>query len=285
MHTGYLHIDIEPLIAACLAIGHDKCILSVQSLHQRLPLHGLKELFPVLGVYTLCHLLLAVTEEMPSAADLRERISALTLTILNKLLRIRIDIIKIRIIPRQGLCDVGIHEAGTYRILVSLLRHGILMLDADHIRNILTHTKYTESSCGIREFNLCGLELTVTSRSIRNILIEHVGLAEGQGDPVILNKMRRRLCIKNLRIRQSYYSGRAFLMGIIRKCLIAGQKYAGLCVLREGHPRHVVQQGGKPVLQFRDLLRILQPVLISILLIIYNKSMQQCGAQHICNGV
>ena len=284
-HAGDLHIDIDPAVTLLLAICDQIRILPVQRLHQIFALHGLQERFPVFRMYTFRQLGLAVAEEMPAAPNLRQCLAHFSLSVLDVLFRIRIDIVHIDIIPGQRLGDLRKHESGAYRAFIGLLRHGLLMLDPYHIRDIQTHAENTEPACDIRIFQFCGLELPPVSRSVRYIFIENIGFAERKRDPVVLREMESCLRIEDLGVRQSDDPCRRLLMRILREGLIAGQIFPGFRIFCEGHARHIIQQGRKTVPQFLNLLRFLPAAPAFFLLIIYYKCMQQCGPQHISDGI
>ena len=92
--------------------------------------------------------------------------------------------------------------------------------------------------------HLGGLEMTGVARGVRDVLDENIGLVHGQGLLVVLHKVGRGDGIKDVRVRQADHAGRARLVGVFGKGLIAGEIFAGGGVLGKDHGRHVGKQGG-----------------------------------------
>ena len=285
LHAGGLHADVDGSAAGELAVGHDEGVFQAEGLHQRFAGHGLAEGFPVLGKDVCAHFRDRVAEEMETAAYLRQRVSVLIPAVLDELLGVGVDIIHVGVVPGQGLGDMGVHEAGGNGFFVGLLIHGVLMLDANQIRDILTHAKDAELTGGVRVFQLCGLELTGIAGGIRNILEENIGRRERKSDFVILDKMPGGFRIENLGIGEADDPFGRALVGIIGKGLVAGQIDAGFCVLGEGHAGHVVQKRKDGVIQRSCLFGFPQFPGVFLLFIHGDKGMEHGGGQHIGDGI
>ena len=159
------------------------------------------------------------------------------------------------------------------------------MLDAHHVRHVLAHAQQARPAGSVGVFQLGGLELPLVPRGVRHVLKEDVGLAEGKGGFVVLHEMPGRLCVEDLRVRQTYDTLRCFLVGVFGKGLVAGQVYAGFRVLGEGQGRHVVQQGGHGLLQFGHLSGFGQFLPVFLLLVVHDEGMQHARRQHIGHRV
>ena len=190
---------------------------------------------------------------MPSVLRLSQGTVLTVPAVLDKFLRIKVDIEHIRIITGQGLGNMRIHDAGAAGMFVCFLRHGIFMLDAHHIRDILAHAKEARTPGSIRVFQLRALELPLISGGIREIFKKDIGRIHGKGDLILPHEIVCRLIIKDLHVGEPDYIVRFFLMRVIRKSLVTGEIYPGLRIFGESHPGHIVQQGGNGLLQLRDL--------------------------------
>ena len=173
--------------------------------------------------------------------------------VFDELIRLKIDVQDALISVGKGLGDVGIHHPGAAGLLVGLLCHGVLMLDAHHVGDILTHAQDAQPSVGIHVLLLCSLELALVSLGIQDILEEDVRLVHGHRHPVILDKVQRRLGIEDLPVGKTHHLVRSLLVGVVGKRLVAGKVNSRLCILCERHAGHVVQKGCNRILELRDL--------------------------------
>ena len=205
--------------------------------------------------------------------------------VLDKLLRLQIDIVEIGVVSRQGLGDVGVHDAGAAGFFVCLSGGGVFMLYAHHVRHILADAERTQPPGGVNELELCGLELPRVPGGVRHILKEDVRLVHGQGHAVVLDKMLRRHRVKDLSVRQAHHALGFFLVGVLGEGLVAGKIYACFGILGKAQARDVVQKRGDGLLELADLCRLLQILAVLLLFITDDKGAQQAGAQHIGDGI
>ena len=82
----------------------------------------------------------------------------------------------------------------------------------------------------VDERKLRGLELARIARCVRRIFEETVRLVHGQSNFVVGHEMIRRLFVEDVEIGKPHHACRRFLVGILRKRLIAGQINPGFHV-------------------------------------------------------
>ena len=193
---------------------------------------------------------------MPASSGLRET-SVLIGTVLDKLLRIDINVIKIHISLCQRLCDVGKDYSVDPRLLVIFLCRNFISEDTHILRSIKEDSQNAKFIVGICVFKFGDLNISHDTVKIFSSLIEGQRPVHGQHQLIILRKILNRLIIKKISRSMSDYLGN-ILLNIFRKGLITRQILARIRFLGVINTGHVVQKRRDSLFQIRDLRSLLQ---------------------------
>ena len=284
LHTGRLRGDVADPVFNNQAVRNDKGSVPVQSRHKVPAFQCLEHAVQVIGMHMGLDLLLACLKKVPAAPHFLKA-AFIARAIMDVPLRVGVDVKKIRVSACQRLGDVGVDDGSAPFLLISFFGHNARALDAHHVRHIPAYAEDAQLPVKVVVFQFCSLQLPWFSGGIRHVLKENVGLIHGQGHPVVLNKMLRRLGIENPCIREPGHAFRIFLMSVLRKGPVAGQIDSRLRILRENHSGHIVQKSDDGFLHFCVLRGILHAVPVFFLFMVDHKRMEQADSKHVAGRI